>query len=116
MDPMDIAPGSMAFHRALCVPLRFLRALHEHPSMLCKTWDAQGNMLGPAFIPTSQPQPPHTVVTLASPNVIVFESRNFFLFVAVPLALRKAGPFYLEGARSEAEKNHGREVVGGELL
>lgn len=56
------------------------------------------------------------MVALASPNVIVFKSRNFFLFVAVPQALRKAGPFYLEGARSETEKNHGREVVGGELL
>lgn len=57
LDPMDIAPGSMAFHRALCVPLRFLRALHEPPSMLCITRDAKGNMLGPAFIPTSQSQP-----------------------------------------------------------
>ena len=56
------------------------------------------------------------MVVLASPNVIVFESRNFFLFVAVPQALRKAGAFYLEGARLETEKNHGREVVGGELL
>lgn len=69
----------------------------------------------PSFPPLSL-SPPHTMVALASPNVIVFESRNFFLFVAVPQALRKAGPFYLEGARSEAEKNHGREVVGGELL
>lgn len=40
---------------------------------------------------------------------LCFESRNFFLSVAVPQALRKAGPFYLEGARSETERTTGEK-------